>query len=165
MGNNAAGQMSWEQSLWGLQMSQGLWELPVSRSEEPGDANRVSTLPGVWKICPEYEPNKFLKCQNLLKLETCGFTQSCLQPDTQVWYFSQVHRVWLEIGISVVLLRNDLRFPDLLPVELRYHSLKGQANHINCNEQNKCCHVRSQYATCNCFVTTYHYTCTIIQKL
>ena len=107
----------------------------------------------------------FWNVKTYCKLETCGFTQSCLQPDTQVWYFSRVHRVWLEMGISVVLLRNDFRFPDLLlPVELRYHSLKGQANHINCNEQNKYCHIRSQQATCICFVTTYQYTCTIIQK-
>lgn len=62
-----------------------------------------------------------------------------------IWYFNQVKRVWLEMRIFVVLLRNDLRFPDfLLPVDFRYHFLKGQADHINCNEQNIYCHIRSQ---------------------
>ena len=87
----------------------------------------------------------FWNVKTYYKLETRGFTQRCLQPDTQVWYFNQVHRGWLEMGISVVLLRNVLRFLDLLlSVELRCHSLKGQANHISCNEQNRCCHRRSQ---------------------
>lgn len=69
------------------------------------------------------------------------------------------------MGIFVALLRNDLRFPDfLLPVDFRYHSLKGQDDHINCNEQNVYCHMRSQKNACNYFVTTHQYTCTIIQK-
>lgn len=43
-----------------------------------------------------------------------------------IWYFNHVKRVCLDMGIFVVLLRNDLRFPDfLLSVDFRYHSLKG----------------------------------------
>lgn len=51
-----------------------------------------------------------------------------------IWCFNQVRRVCLEMGIFVVLLRNELRFPDfLLPVDFRYYALKGQVDLINCN--------------------------------
>lgn len=49
MGNDDAGQMSWGQSLLGLQMTQRLWELPLSQMEEPGYTNTICTLMGTLK--------------------------------------------------------------------------------------------------------------------
>lgn len=64
----------------------------------------------------------------------CVVSPSPVFNQMHIWYFNQVKRVCLQMGLFVVHLKNDLRFPDfLLPVDFDYHPLKGQADHINCN--------------------------------
>lgn len=52
-------------------------ELPLSQLEEPGYANTICTLMGTL----DESRTNYWNFKTFCKLEICGFTQSCFQPD------------------------------------------------------------------------------------